>query len=441
MKHPLRLLFPVAVLGIAGLIVWYMMATRPEAELRQPPPAIQAVDATRLARTNHQVVLRSQGIVQPRTSSTLKPEVSGRVLSVSPAFREGGFFEEDDLLLTIDPRDYNTAVVVADAALKLKESELEMEKAQHEQAVENWRLLGDGTEPSPLTLREPQLAEARADVESARARLEQAQRDLERTEIRAPYAGRIRRKAVDVGQVVSPGNELATIFAIDYVEVRIPLRNEQLDFIRLPEEYRGESGDGATNHPRVVLHGRYGTRDVTWEGQIVRAEGAYDERTRELFVVAQVDDPYAHRGADHPPLKVGQFVTAEVYGERLQDVFVVPRTALRDNGEMLIITAANEIQRRSVEVLWKDPARIVIADGLEPGEVLCVTPSIFAAEGAEVSPTIDGVAPPRKGPPGVAEPGGGPRGPGSPASSATEPGGAGAGRETARSGHPETATN
>ncbi|MCB1129109.1 MAG: efflux RND transporter periplasmic adaptor subunit, partial [Verrucomicrobiae bacterium] len=288
MKHPLRLLLPVAVLGVAALIVWWMLATRPEAELRQPPPSIQAVDASRLVRTNYQVILRSQGIVQPRTLSTLKPEVSGRVMRVEPAFREGGFFEQGDLLLTIDTNDYQTAVVVADATLKLRESELEMEKAQHEQAVENWRLLGDGTEPSPLTLREPQLAEARAAVASARARLEQAQRDLQRTQIRAPFAGRIKRKSVDVGQVVSPGNELATIFAIDFVEVRIPLRNEQLDFIRLPEEYRGEAADGATVHPRVVLHGRYGTRDVTWEGRIVRAEGAYDERTRELFVVAQV---------------------------------------------------------------------------------------------------------------------------------------------------------
>lgn len=441
MNRSLRILFPFAVLGIATLIVWYLLVTRPGAELRQPPPAIQAVDAIRLGRTNYQVILRSQGIVQPRTMSTLKPEVSGRVLSVAATFREGGFFEEGELLLTIDPRDYETAVVVADAALQLKDSELEMEKAQHEQAVENWRLLGDGTDPSPLTLREPQLAEARADVESARARLEQARRDLERTRILAPYAGRIRRKSVDVGQVVSPGNELATIFAIDFVEVRIPLRNEQLDFIRLPEEYRGEPGGRSTEHPRVVLHGRYGSRDVTWEGEVVRAEGAYDEKTRELFVVAQVDNPYAHRGDDHPPLKVGQFVTTEVYGEQLSDVFVVPRSALRDNGEVLIVTSANQIQRRRVPVLWKDAERVVIAEGLTDGELLCVTPLIFAADGADVSPTIDGVAPPRKGPPGMAGSGGGPRGPGPSMNPAEQPGSPGTRRNTARSGNPAATTH
>jgi RND family efflux transporter MFP subunit len=403
MRLLLRILVPLGVLGLSAAVVAWLMATRPQPELRQAPTALQAVDAIRLAPTNYQVRLPSQGTVRPRTQSTLKPQVSGRVLSVSPSFREGGFFEEGEVLLVIDPRDYETAVVVAEATLSLKESELELEKAQHEQAKENWALLGDGADPSPLTLREPQLAEALADVESARARLAQAQRDLARTQIRAPYAGRIQRKMVDVGQVVTPGNELASVFAIDFVEVRLPIRNDQLDFIQLPEEYRGEAETSTGQHPRVILEGTYGSSEVTWEGEVVRAEGAYDDRTRELFVVAQVDDPYARRGADTPPLKVGQFVSATVFGEVLSNVFVTPRSALRDDREVLIIDADNRIHRRQVDPIWRDETSVVIREGLQAGEVLCTTPLIFAADGAPVAPSIDGQAPVRKRPPGQPE--------------------------------------
>ncbi|RME91950.1 MAG: efflux RND transporter periplasmic adaptor subunit [Verrucomicrobia bacterium] len=405
----LRFLVPVGILAVSGGVVWWLMATRPEPERRGPPPMIQVVEVMPLVRTNHQVILRSQGIVRPRTLTTLKPEVSGRIVWVAPAFREGGFFEEGEVLLRIDSRDYTTAVVTAQAELKLRESALQVAEAEHEQAVENWRLLGDGSTPSPLTLREPQLAEARAAVESAKARLEQALRNLERTQIRAPFAGRIQRKMVDLGQVVSPNSDLATMFAIDFVEIRLPLQNDQLDFIRLPEEYRGPAGERPPP-PKVLLHGRYGSRDVTWEGRIVRAEGAYDQQTRELFVIAQVDDPYAWRGPDEPPLKVGQFVTAEIFGETLTNVFVLPRTALRPNGEVLIVDGQNRIHRRVVPVMWKDPDQVVVCTGLEEGELLCVTPMVFAADGAEVQPMLDG-KPLRGGQPNRPGPLSGPGGP------------------------------
>jgi len=420
MRLLLRILVPVAVLAASAAVVGWLMSTRPEAQLRKPPTSIQAVDVVRLARTNYQVVLTSQGTVRPRTESTLKPEVSGRIVSVSPSFRDGGFFEEGEVLLTIDPRDYETAVVVARANVKLKESELELERAQHEQARENWSLLGDGDDPSPLTLREPQLAEALSDLESARARLEQAERDLERTQIRAPYAGRIQRKSVDVGQVVTPGNDLAALFAIDVVEIRLPLPNDQLDFIRLPEEYRGGGESVEVDRPRVILRGDYGSRNVTWTGEVVRAEGAYDAQTRELFVIAQVDDPYARRRGDNPPLKVGQFVSAEIQGERLANVFVIPRTAVRSDGEVLIVDNQSRIHRRRVEEVRRDKTHVVVREGLSEGEDLCTTPLIFAADGAEVMPRLPGVDPPRTaggnqsqalepGSPVMGKPGGGPR--------------------------------
>jgi len=375
------------------------MSTRPAPQTRTPPPTVQAVDATRLKPTDYQVFVQTWGRVKPRTRSTLKPEVAGRVLSIAPNLREGGFFEEGDLLLEIDSRDYETALTVAKATLAQRQGALELERAQHEQAKENWRLLGDGTDPNPLTLRVPQLAEAVANVESAEARVQEAERNLERTRITAPYAGRVQSYSVDVGQYVSPGNSLAEIFAVDYVEIRMPISNNDIDFVELPEIYRNEGSNPEPNGPAVFLTGQYGSREVTWEGRMVRADGAYDSGTTQLFVVAQVDDPYSHKDGDTPPLKVGQYVQARIEGTVLENVFVVPRSAVRDDAEVLIIDEEGAIRRRSVTIITRDPDNVIVRDGLNAGEVLCLTPMQFAADGAKVVATIDGVAPERKGPP------------------------------------------
>ena len=409
-----RILVPVAILLSTLMTVRWMMNNRPQPQMRRPPTPVTAVDAKTLQPVDYQVVIPSQGIVRPRTQSTLLPQVSGRITEISPNFRDGGFFEEGDILLRIDPSDYETAVISAKATLAQRESALEIEKAQHEQAVENWKLLGKGSPPNPLTLREPQLAEAKANVDSAKARVVEAERNLERTVIRAPYVGRILRKQVDVGQTVSPGNQLATIFAVDYVEVRLPLINEHLDYIDLPEDYRNSSSGISHENPKVTLTGRFGSKEVSWEGQIVRAEGAYDPGSRQLFVVAQVDDPYSQKSPGQPPLKVNQFVEAEIYGRKLEKVFVIPRAAVRDGKEVLLIEDKKTIRRRTINALWKDTDSVIVRGEINPGEVLCTTPMTFAVDGAEVAPTIDGAAPPRRGagggPPGMRQ--GGSQGPG-----------------------------
>lgn len=403
MNRIFRILVPLIIIGLTYLTVSWMMANRPVPVVRKPPPAVTAVEATRLQPVDYRVRIPSQGVVRPRTQSTLKPEVSGRVMFISPSFRDGGFFEKDDVLLTIDPADYETAVVVAEATLAQRRGALEVEKAQSEQAIENWKLLGDGTEPNPLTLRKPQMAEAMANVASAEARLVEAKRNLERTSVRAPYAGRILRKEVDVGQTVSPGNALADIFAVDYVEIRLPIDNQHLDYLDLPEDYRGEDPGEGRHGPKVILKGEFGSKEMSWEGTIVRAEGAFDPASRQLFVVAQVTDPYSKTGTDKPPLKVNQFVQAEIMGHVLKGVFVVPRKAVRDGDEVLIVDRQNKIRRRVIEVIWRDLDNVIVKGNLKPDEVLCTTSMMFAADGATVEPTIDGVAPAGKEPTGAGD--------------------------------------
>ena len=251
MQKLLKWLMPALFLGLCMAIAAIMMATKPEPPRRSPPNSIITVDAEILKRQAYQVIIPSQGIIQARTRSMLIPEVSGEIIWISDSFRSGGFFRPEAELVKIDPRDYQTALIVAKATLAQRTSAYEIEKAQHEQAKINWERLGNGEKPTRLVLREPQLAEARALMESAAAGVERAERDLNRTVIKAPYEGRILNKSVDIGQSVSPGTMLAEIFATDYVEIRLPLRNEHLDFIQLPEAYNNKENSMPNIQPEV----------------------------------------------------------------------------------------------------------------------------------------------------------------------------------------------
>ncbi len=390
----LRYLLPLFVLGIFASVAVYLVSTKPTPSRRKPPPAITRVEGVRLKRQDYQVVIRTQGTVQARTESTLIPEVSGRVVSVSPVFRDGGFFEARETLLQIEESDYRTSLTVAEAILAQAQLRLEEEEARAEQARRDWEKLGDGDAAGSLVLRLPQMAEARAVAASAAARVEEAKRDLERARIRAPYAGRILDKRVDVGQYVTPGTVLARIYAVDYAEIRLPLTSTEVGFVKLPELYRGEGGESDQPAPPVSLVSGFGGKENHWRGRIVRTEGAIDVRSRQLFVVAQVDDPYGRGATGKPPLKVGMYVEANVEGEMLEGVIVVPRSAVRNGNEVLLIDGENKLRRRTLSILWSDRDNVIIRDGLEEGEVLCLTPVAFATDGAPVMPRILGEAHP-----------------------------------------------
>lgn len=368
------------VLVACGLVGWFLISTAPQAERRSPEPSVPLVETIIAQTQTYPIVLRSQGTVSPRTQSTLVSEVSGKVITVDAALRSGGFFEDGQVLLRIDPRNYENAVTIAQSELTQAKLSLEEEKARAQQARQDWERLKLSGEPDALATREPQLANASATVAAAEARLRQAQIDLARTEIKAPYAGRVLEKNVDLGQYVTLGSALATIYAVDYVEIRLPVSNNQLEFIQLPEIYRGNTQ--AFSEIPVAIQGQIGTRIHTWEGKIVRAEGAIDAGSRQWFVVAQVEDPYGRRG-DKPPLKVGQFVIAEIQGKLLQDVYRLPRTALQPDQQVVQVSAERTIHPKPVEILWEATDEIVVR-GLNQGDEIAVTKISLPVEGMRV---------------------------------------------------------
>lgn len=397
MKLVIRILAPLVIVAGAVFLARYFILTKPEPKQFAAAPEVTKVDAKTLKPESFQVLLETQGTVRPRTTSTLIPEVSGRIIEISRNFRVGGFFEEGETLLKIDPLDYETALVVAQGRVAEARTALAEEEVRASQALENWRRLGKSGEPSDLAARKPQLELAKANVRAAEAEVEQARRDLERTEVKAPFNGRIVEQNVDVGQVVSNSTELARAFATDVMEVRLPLTNRQLSFVDLPENFRGEGESESALGPEVQLTGGIGDRSSQWKGRVVRVDSAIDEMSRQLFVVAEVEDPYRRKeGSEGAPLKIGLYVDALVKGQVLEEVFVVPRQSVRVGGEVILVNEKNEIRRQKVEPIWSEEEVVVIpveGAGLTSGDVLCLTPLAFPANGAKVLPTIDGVTP------------------------------------------------
>ena len=374
----LRIALPPAVIGVAVLVAYTWYSNRAPAPFQPPVFTPPGVRVTEIALRDVPLSVTSQGTVRPRTESQLVSEIAGRVTGVAPSFAEGGFFEMGDVLVTIDPFDYQQAVVSARSQLAQARLRLAQEEAEADVAVREWDALGRG-DPRALTLRKPQLEDARSAVAGAEAGLERAQRDLERAEIVAPYPGRVRQKSVDIGQFIRVGDAVATIYAVDVAEVRLPLPDEQLAYLDLPLSYRGGADQPA---PRVTLRATFAGGTHEWQGRIVRTEGEIDPVSRMVHAVAEVLDPYAP--GSRPPLAVGMYVEAEIAGRTARNVAVVPRAALRGSDRVLVVDADDRLSFREIDILRATTDAIYVRGGLADGDLVVVSPLDSPTEGMRV---------------------------------------------------------
>jgi RND family efflux transporter MFP subunit len=367
-----RFLLPLGLIGLSVVIVAVLIAIAQSKHPERKDAAAQAVlvEAIPAELSTLNFIVHSQGAVEPRTETTLVAEVSGQIVSVSPNFIAGGFFREGEVLMQIDPSDYETALLRAQAALASRRAQYADQKARSEQALKDWENLGRQGEPSDLVLRKPQLAEAQAGVQAAEAELQQAERDLQRTRIRVPYDGLVREKRVDVGQFVAAGTPLGVTFAIDIAEIRLPLSGNDLDYLNLPSATRL---DNAQRVP-VTLTADEGGVGGAWQSQIVRTEGVIDRTSRVLYAVAEVVDPYGMLGRSaQPELRMGTFVRAEIQGRQAEDVVVLPRAVLRPDRTVLIANAERRLEVRPVTVARAEPRKVYISSGIEAGELVITT--------------------------------------------------------------------
>ncbi len=378
----LMAILPLSVIVLGAVIAKALIDSyeepQPEPVVAQPP-VVSVIPAEQVDLT---LTVEAEGTVAPRTESQLVPEISGRVVEVSQSLAAGGFFGEGDVLLRIESRVYELGVTRAKAAIEQAKLRLTTERQEAEVARKEWAALGKG-EPSPLLFREPQIVEVQSSLAAAQAALAQAEYDLERTVLRAPFAGRVRSKQVDLGQFVQRGVAIATLYSVDVAEVRLPIPNAELEYCNLPLAYRDGSSTG--QGPAVKLTARFAGRDHSWQGRIVRTEGEIDPRTRMVNAIAQVQDPYARgRNSSRPPLAVGMFVKAEIRGIRVRNVIRLPRTALHEGDIVFVVDGGSRLRFRPVDVLRREREVVLIRGGIEESEQICVSPLEPAVNGMAV---------------------------------------------------------
>jgi RND family efflux transporter MFP subunit len=354
---------PVLIILVAGGATAAMVWQKKEAEKKPVVEPATIVETVRLQSQDLHFTVESQGNVSPHTETTLVSEISSTVLEVSPKFVAGGFFKRGDVLLKLDPADYEVAVQQSRANLLSMKARLALEEAQAEQAQKEWDLSGRARTQAPrIALRIPYLEEARANVQVAEADLKKSERKLSLTVIRAPYDGMVKEKLVDIGQYVTTGAQLARTFAVDFAEVRLPLTDQDIAFLELPRPTDQEQPE-ELNGPPVELTGVIGGVVHTWQARIVRTEGVIDQNTRVHYAVARVADPYSLQAPGlRPPLAVGSFVKAKIQGVLMQDVIAVPMQAVRGMDQVLIKDAADRLRIRRVKIIRTDGTYAYVRD-------------------------------------------------------------------------------
>ncbi|MCH2185318.1 efflux RND transporter periplasmic adaptor subunit [Myxococcota bacterium] len=373
----LRRLAPLFIVVAGFLAAGLLLATGPKVEPRAPERVPPLVRTLRVEPETIRLEVSTHGTVMPRTESELVPEVSGRVVWRSPELVSGGFFDQGDVLLRVDPLDYEVALEQTRADVARARSELSNAR-RDDSRQRNLKAQGVASDAQREDAAN-RLAVAEASLRVAKAALARAERDLERTQIIAPYRGRVRTERVDVGQFVARGAPIATLYAVDRAEVRLPVHDDELAFLDIPL-VRGQPEVSAP--VPVLLRASFAGGEHLWEGRIVRTEGELDPQTRMVHVIAEVEDPYA---SDHStPLSVGLFVEASISGTEAENIVILPRSSLRGEQEVLVVDSENRLRHRKVELLRVDAQQILVQEGLSSGEQVCISALESATEGMQV---------------------------------------------------------
>ena len=369
---------PLVILAV-GYWGYSKLVVEPEGE--PPEPAKPRVLASRVAALNageYVATIESNGIVGPHNAVTLSAEVTGNVVEVTADLEVGSFFETGDLLVRIDDRDYRNALRVAEENLRLAKSNLKLAAVAHQRMIQLVdRNSGSDTE---LDTTMTALVAARSQQEIADAAVEQAERNLDRCRVVAPFDGRVVARSVGPGQAVSPGAVLGNIFSVDYAEVRLPIAGRDLRFIDLPE-MEGDRPVDIELRDAIDLNS-----PRRWKARIVRTEGSLDPSSLELFAIARIDDPFALR-SDHPTLRIGQPVVASIPGRTLDDVVAVPRSAVRRLDQVYLVDGSDKrLRRTTITPVWSDAENLIVpASTFRDGELLATTALVYAPEGTVVT--------------------------------------------------------
>lgn len=383
MPNALLKLIPVIILLVLGYWGSTHFSENPKQKEDQKKPGFgkrserppQEVTAIKLTPVDYQVKLQTQGVVRSTITTSLNPLIAGKIIKVSPKFQDGAFFNHNDILLELDPDDFTAQVTRAEADLARAEASLAQEKARAAQALRNWKDIGFDEEPNDLVLRKPQLKEAEANVAAKKAALLSAEKNLERTKIRAPFTGRVRGRSVGLGQAVGASTRLGEIYSTQFAEVRLPLSARQLTQIDIDE--RGNQSIHVT-----LTDALDSSRTTTWDATIKHVEGELDQTSRELFVIARIEDPFAI-SSDNPPIRINQPVKASIDASKIKDALIIPRKSLYNSKEVLIIEEG-AIKRHTVKIVWETAEDVIVQNPELHDKQLLTSRINFAVDGTKV---------------------------------------------------------
>lgn len=372
---------PFLIVIGAIVIALILNQLKPEPTKAPLPEAALAVNTEIVFSTDVVLDVESQGTVKARTQTQLVSEVTGVVLEVSDQYVVGGVFDAGDILMRLDPTDYEVTLQRAQAQLISRQALLELEKARAAQASKEWEMTGRPRSEAPLlAIRQPYLAEAEANILQAKAEVKQAQRKLDRTTIRAPYDGMVSAKNVDVGQYVTVGSRLGETFAIDFAEVRLPLTEKDLSKME-PLTFQG-----IPVSDNVILKGSVNGTQAVWNARAVRSEGVVNTTNRSQYLVARVSDPYGLKRSkqiNSSPLLIGTFVKAKLEGRLLKNVFKVPRSGLLQGSKVATVDDAQRLRIKAVEISFADDDYYYVT-GLEDGTEIAVSAIGTPIEGLQL---------------------------------------------------------
>ena len=372
------LILTLAVVAAAGIIM-----TRPMPEPVAIAPNVVAIRGIQMEAENIPLTIYAQGVVEPLTASELITQVNGRVAWVSPNFNAGGFFKQGEPLVKLESEDYEARVGLAEAreVRALAEFEHATFELKRMRALVKDQLVSQAMLENAV--RQTRLTEAA--LKEAQINLDQAERDLDRTELRAPFDAIVRSKAVDMGEFVSMGKPLAQLFAADGFEVRLPVLDTQLAYLNLPSSIEATAPLNSANLPSVRLSAQYAGAAASWDAQLVRSESEIDRRSRMVTLVARVSGTRNALSAN--PLPVGAFVNAEIEGITLENAFQLPRSALRQDNQVLVVDEESRLRFREVSIARYEHDRILIQSGLREGDIVNISPIQAVVDGMEVSVT------------------------------------------------------
>lgn len=379
----LKIIIPVLVISAGIAVMTGLLRSRhePRKEIKKDPGVL--VRTIEASKHDEEIIVHGNGTVKASQEVSVIPQISGRITFVSPELVIGGHFKKGDVLFAIEDIDYRLALEQAKAAQVKAGYELATIKSRAEIARAEWDRLkpDDQTDPNPLVLYKPQLANARAALASADAAVEQARLALERTKVKAPFNSRVTSENMDIGQYVTSGTVAAVLAGTDAVEINVPLPSEDLYWLDIPLHGRKLNGPDAA----ISMH--IGGRLYEWSGHVLRSTGEVDTKSRMMQIVIEVSDPYGlgeKKDTDRPALAIGAFVDVKIRGRTLKDVFRIPRNAFRDNSTVWLADKDNKLRIVSVTSVRAEKETVIIGRGLADGDRIVLTNISGAADGMKL---------------------------------------------------------